>query len=198
MVRRDVQVKNSHPRGTEIVARHDGNQMIRAAMEMVAASGTGRRSGLYWAFVGLLAAIAVGPAGCGSKRPALAPVTGTVSLDGKPLARGTLTFEAKGLRPATARIEQGRILEATTYRPGDGIPVGQQRIAVFARAEPDGAGSGPSSGKNQPATRHGFPASMTARSLLPPRYNEPSTSGLSVDIGPGSNTLDLPLTTDPR
>src|SRR5262245_44415901 len=62
----------------------------------------------------------------------LAPVKGTVTLDGKALARGTIRFESPGQRPATGKIVNGEIVEVTTYQPGDGAPVGSHKVAVWA------------------------------------------------------------------
>ena len=144
-----------------------------------------------------LAAALAGPlAGCGKRGPALAEVSGTVTLDGQPLERGTITFEATGLRPATAKILDGRIVEATTHRPNDGVPVGHQRIAVFSRAEPVAAKPGPTTEPALPGAA-AFPPSMAGRSLLPARYNDPATSGLSATIRPGQNTLSLELHRQP-
>lgn len=128
--------------------------------------------------------------GCG--RPAdMGAVTGTVTLDGKPLARGRLALECPGHRPASARIENGRILEVTTYRPGDGAAIGRHLIAVFARAESTPAVA------ESPGQSRSSPASMVGPSLIPVRYNHPDTSGLSVTIKPGLNMLSLELTTAP-
>jgi hypothetical protein len=138
-----------------------------------------------------LAMITTLAVGCGSRRPEMAAVVGTVSLDGQPLAHGTLTFEAPGMRPATARIVDGRIVEATTFRSGDGVPIGSHAIAVFAREE----------ARPTPATDPGKQAfaadGMVGRSLLPRRYNDPKSSGLSATIEAGSNTLHLTLTREP-
>ena len=140
-----------------------------------------------------LAAALAGPlAGCGPRGPALAEVSGTVTLDGRPLERGTITFEATGLRAATARIVDGRIVEATTHRANDGVPVGRQRIAVFSRAEPVALKPGTAPAKASPGSA-AFPPSMTGPSLLPARYNDPATSGLTATISPGQNTLSLEL-----
>jgi hypothetical protein len=137
----------------------------------------------------LAAAILAG--GCGPSRPPTAQVTGRVTLDGRPLARGSLCFEAPGMRPATARIEDGRIVAATTHTEGDGLPVGRLAVAVFAREE---RVADPASNPGQAA----FAAdSMTGRSLLPRRYNDPATSGLMVTINPGENTLELALESQP-
>lgn len=131
-------------------------------------------------------------AAIGCSRPAdLGEVAGTVTLDGKPLARGRLALECPGHRPASARIEDGRILEVTTYRPGDGAAIGRHRIAVFARDEPAPAVV------ESPGQSRFNPASMVGHSMLPARYNHPDTSGLSATIKPGQNTLSLALTTDP-
>jgi hypothetical protein len=129
--------------------------------------------------------------GCGPRHPAMAAVVGTVTLDGEPLAHGTLTFEATGMRPATARIVDGRIVEATTFRTGDGVPVGTHAIAVFAREE------APVKTATDPGKQAFAADGMVGRSLLPRRYNHPATSGLAATIASGSNTLSLTLTRDP-
>lgn len=150
-----------------------------------------RETGMAMVATVTMTVIAIMTSGCGSKRPTMAAVAGTVLLDGQPLAHGTLTFEAPGMRPATARIKDGRIIEATTFRTGDGVPIGTHAIAVFAREEP----------RPQTATDPGQKAftaeGMVGRSLLPRRYNHPATSELSATIAAGSNTLALTLTSNP-
>ena len=141
---------------------------------------------------GLAAALAGALAGCSPRGPTLAEVSGTVTLDGRPLARGTITFEAAGCRPATARILDGRIIEATTYHARDGVPVGEQRIAIFSRADPAAAKPAPAP-QGAPSAAARFPPSMAGPLLLPARYNDPVSSGLSAIIRPGQNTLSLAL-----
>lgn len=126
-------------------------------------------------------------AGC-AQRADLGQVEGTVSLDGRPLARGTVTFETPGRRAATARIEDGRILDATTHRPGDGVPCGRQSLAVFAREE--AATAVPA----DPGSRAFAADAMVGRSLVPRKYNDPATSGLTAEIRPGRNEIALELT----
>jgi hypothetical protein len=140
----------------------------------------------------MLGALLATLAGCGPRGPVLGQVSGTVTLDGRPLDQGTIIFEATGLRPATARILDGRIVEATTNRPNDGVPVGHQRIAVFSRAQAVVADPRAPSERTGPGTA-AFPPSMGGRSLLPARYNDPATSGLSATIQAGSNSLSLEL-----
>lgn len=125
--------------------------------------------------------------GC-SDRPTLAPVKGTVTLDGKPLLSGTVMFEAKGTRPATGKIVNGQIVEVTTYDPNDGLPVGQHNVAVVAIEDASAAAANPGEGK---APKGNY---MSGKSLIPARYNDPNTSGLKVDITKGENTVELKLT----
>lgn len=134
----------------------------------------------------LVAALAPVLSGC-SGEP-LGQVKGTVTLDGKPLSKATLTFEAAGKRPATVRVESGKIVEATTLKTGDGVPVGSHKVAVSATEDAVSAvDANPGAGK---APGAGY---MTGKSLIPARYNNPDTSGLTVEVKSGENVLDLQL-----
>lgn len=140
----------------------------------------------------VLAALALLAAGCGSDRPELARVKGTVTLDGKPLSKGTITFEAVGKRPATGTIENGQITEVTTYDAGDGVPVGSHKIAISATEAPASAVvANPGEAK---APRADY---MTGKSLIPTRYNDPTASGLTAEIKSGENTVEFKLTSKP-
>lgn len=127
--------------------------------------------------------------GC-SDKPKMAKVKGTVTLDGKPLPFGTVTFEAKGLRSATGKIVNGEITEVTTYDPGDGAPVGSHRIAVTANAEP---GSAVQANPGDPPAKAPKGDYMSGKSLIPSAYNDPATSGLTADITSGENNVELKL-----
>lgn len=122
-------------------------------------------------------------AGCSgrSDRPPLAKVRGTVTYQGKPLAAGTLVFEVPGKRQAQGKIVDGKIAEAGTYALDDGVPLGTARIAVFATepAPPKPSASGP--------------GMDLGKSLIPSKYNDPSTSGLMWKIEAGQNNLSLNL-----
>jgi hypothetical protein len=134
-------------------------------------------------------------AGCGrSDRSPLGRVAGTVQYNGQPVAAGTLVFEVPGARPANGTIADGEIVEVTTYVPRDGVPVGEARIAVFAT---------PASGVAAPANPAAEPGAAivldqnymggAVKSLIPSRYNDPATSGLTWTIQEGENVLDLNL-----
>lgn len=133
--------------------------------------------------------------GCGrSDRHPLGRVAGTVQYNGQPIASGTLIFEITGARPASGTIVDGKIVEVTTYDPQDGAPVGDARIAVFATAP--GSAATPA----DPAANPGAPIAIgpnymggAAKSLIPNKYNDPATSGLTWNIKQGENVLDLEL-----
>ena len=134
----------------------------------------------------LLAVLAPLVAGCGGEQ--LGQVKGTVTLDGKPLSKGTLTFEAPGKRPATARVEAGQIVEATTHKTGDGVPVGAHKVAVAATEDAASAVvANPGEGKGPGANY------MSGKSLLPAKYNNPETSGLTAEVKGGENVLEFNL-----
>jgi len=115
--------------------------------------------------------------GCADSGPAMAPVTGTVTLDGKPLANGAITFEAKGHRPANGKIKDGEIVEVYTRNPGDGAPVAFHKVAIFAlKPEGDTTTSNPGESTN---TGENY---MGTGSLIPARYNNPETSKFTADV----------------
>jgi hypothetical protein len=125
--------------------------------------------------------------GC-ARGPELAKLSGTVTFEGKPLPKATMVFEGAGVRPATVRVENGAIVEATTFKEGDGVPVGPHKVAVSATTEAASAVvADPGSGQ-APVENY-----MSGKSLIPARYNDPATSGLTADIKPGDNRVDFKL-----
>lgn len=101
-------------------------------------------------------------------------MTGSVVYNGKPLAQGTIIFEPTTGRPANGEIKDGKILNVTTFDPGDGAVIGTHRVAIQA------AGSG----------------DMYApqKELIPQRYTSIDKSGLTAGIKAGENDLTFTLT----
>ncbi len=108
-------------------------------------------------------------------------VSGTVTLDGKPIPKGTVTFiSTDGQRPnATGSISAGAYT-LQTVEPGDGAVVGEYNVAIsdidpnaFNTALP---GAAPS----------------TPKSAIP-KYLDASASGLTAKVESGSNTKDFAL-----
>jgi hypothetical protein len=147
---------------------------------------------IRWLSFGTVFVVASFLSGCNSG-PAMAPVKGTVTHDGKPLAKGTIRFESPNHRAATGNIVNGQIVEVTTFKTNDGVPIGAQKVAIWAMEEAASAvvanpGEASKVGANY----------MSGKSLLHADYNNPDTSGLSADIKSGMNDLKFELFTTPK
>lgn len=125
-------------------------------------------------------------AGCGSGGPELTPVSGTVTLDGKPLAEaGVLFTPQEGGRPASGSTDAEGRFTLTTKTSGDGAMLGMNQVAVskvvFAQSPAADGAPNPS-------------AAMRPQSLIPVRYGDVKTSGLTVEVKPGMEPVKLELT----
>ncbi len=111
--------------------------------------------------------------GCGD-RPELAPVSGHVTLDGKPLNFGFVLFSpAKGI-PAQGEIQEGGNFQMASKHPADGALVGPHEVSVLCFQ-----GHNP----KVKAKSTGGEVSMGA-SLIPVRYTRSGMSGLTVEVPP--------------
>jgi hypothetical protein len=100
--------------------------------------------------------------GCGAGdgfRASLVPVKGKVTFKGKPLTKGTVTFEPDGEgRLATGDLQADGTYVLTTYAKGDGTVVGQHKVYI------KGTGSNP------------------RKELVPQKYTTPQGSKLTADV----------------
>jgi len=130
----------------------------------------------------LLSASVLFLAGC-SKDPLPAKVRGEVLVDGQPLEKGTIIFAVPGKPEATGVIENGKIVSVGTFKTDDGASVGQAQVAVQAIQ----ITAPPVVVQNPGDTTSNTLASMSGQSLIPTRYGNPATSGLSADLKAGPN-----------
>lgn len=125
--------------------------------------------------------------GCGrGARLQTAKVSGTVSLDGKPLDRGTVIFTPASGRAATGKVQPDGSYTLETYRPGDGAILGTHRVAVIARQELPG---------------DGLLGNRSGPSLIPEFYGDSGKSGLSFEVmtdGPNVYHIELRSTAKPH
>lgn len=128
--------------------------------------------------------------GCGSDRLPLGDVSGTVTYDGQPLEKGSITFEVTGVRSATGKIVNGEIVEVTTFEAGDGAPVGKARVAISSVEEGPPAEEEVPDSPDAPGSTGGMPV---YKSLIPTKYANPETSGLTAVVEDGDNALTFEL-----
>jgi hypothetical protein len=123
------------------------------------------------------------------------PVTGNVTYNGKPLAKGNINFiptsNAPTDRAATAPIENGRYT-LTTATENDGALPGTYDVTITS-SEADltqvKANMKGGSGHQDDVLR----ATQNAKSLIPEKYGFPDKSGLKAEVKARSNTLDFAL-----
>jgi hypothetical protein len=114
--------------------------------------------------------------GCGSDS-SMAPVRGKVTLNGQPIAEGAIATLPKAGRGAQGKITNGKFVLGTDTG-SDGALVGTHQVAVIAQEKPSGAG----------------PEAKAGKLLVPQRYTDPTTSGLTIEVKAGETntpTLDL-------
>jgi hypothetical protein len=109
------------------------------------------------------------------------------------LKSGKIRFEAPGVKPATGKIVNGEIVELTTFKDNDGVPVGSHKVAVWALEDAASAVvANPGEGKIGANY-------MGGKSLIPDVYGNPATSGLTAEVkSSGDNTVAFELFANPK
>jgi len=142
----------------------------------------------------VLLALAVIVLGCGKdpNLPPLVPVTGTVTLDGKPLDSATVTFIPVGKTRGNGAMgytdEEGKY-QLATHRGDRGAPVGEYRVVLNKMVMPDGTPYSAESGL--------APMDSPAREILPPRFSDQMQTKLKATVPEGGGQVDLALTSEP-
>src|SRR5215213_555835 len=121
--------------------------------------------------------------GCGGMYDAT--VTGIVTLDGKEVPTGAVSFAPQSAGPPAFSIiaSDGKYNRRTGRE--EGIPTGQYVATVMANEAPAAA-----------ARKDGGPLPL-GKSIIPDWYRDPATSGLSFNVEPGNNEINLKLTSTP-
>jgi hypothetical protein len=144
-----------------------------------------RQLSYYWRYAGgalsifaLLASIA----GCGDEN--WATVTGTVTLQGKPVGPGSLMFEPENPESITAPSAIGHFREDGKYAlksagNREGALPGDYLVMIHGRGEE-------AFGDEQ--------VDPNAKSAIPKKYLNHRLSGLRATVKPGDNTIDFDLT----
>jgi hypothetical protein len=143
-------------------------------------AGAGRRT-LFLALA--IAPTALMPLACGgSGGPEMARVYGTVTYNGQPVKKGTVSFVATkpGQRNATGMIDQGGNYRLQTENPGDGAELGDYEVSIFSHEEQ--------------VLDYKPKTPVKAERVIPEKYEDPKKSGLKQTVKSGSNQFNFELT----
>ena len=130
--------------------------------------------------------------GCGDRSgPPLYPVSGVVTLDGKPLANAGVMFLPRGDTRGNACVgltdKDGKYVLKPERGGGQGAPEGQFAVTISKMKDPPkGAGAG------QPAA-----AETDLDETLSPKYWDSAQTILSAQVPQGGATVDFPLKSKP-
>ena len=78
----------------------------------------------------LLAVLSFVFTGCGYRRPAQVKTTGTVTIDGEPVADAALMFVPDSGRPASGNTNTNGEFQVSSFGGNDGLPAGNYRVTV--------------------------------------------------------------------
>lgn len=137
----------------------------------------GVRTQIAWLLVTAPIALVVG---CGGQRDGLAPVSGTVTLNGKPVTHGHVFAKPSEGRTAVGRIRPDGTFTLGTDTDSDGAKVGEHTVTLAPPRADEGA--------------------PPVDAVVPPaKYNSPRTSGLRMVVPPEGLVdyrIDLSATED--
>lgn len=141
----------------------------------------------------LMAALAL-TIGCGKSgppRPKTYPVSGTVTYKGEPVGDANLNFQlADGSAFSMAKTDAAGKYALMTYEPGDGALPGEYKVGITKYEMSTVTGSGPEAPDYEPPEGD---VAAPAKNLLPTKYSNPQTSGLTATITEGTNTFHFDL-----
>ncbi|MDB5309616.1 MAG: hypothetical protein JWO38_3818 [Gemmataceae bacterium] len=128
-------------------------------------------------------------AGCGSgPAPGPVPVSGTVTLNDRPLANATVTFipvpGTPGFGGTGKTNADGKYTLADSRENTPGVLPGKYRVVVGKRLMPDGS--------EVPADDTTPPIMSPAKESLP-AYGNPTAPALSAAVPDGGGTIDFSL-----
>ena len=123
--------------------------------------------------------------GCAGDDRGLAPVSGTVYLNEKPLANATVIFTPKenNIRVGTGSTDKNGQYRLTSFQTNDGARIGKHSVTIRAYEATDGP--------FKPADD----ISLTrGKMLTPAKYAKTESSGLTADVEKKNNVIDFKLT----
>jgi hypothetical protein len=152
--------------------------------------------------VGLVSISVTAFVGCGgSNWPPTYKSTGTVTLDGSPVERASITFyPLNGQKPANATTDASGNYELTSFNAGDGATPGSFGVAIqkFPVIEIDAVPGGRPFDESSNTDAGPSPDSVgDPENELPKKYSSHEKSGLSATVtADGENIFNFNLTSE--
>ena len=154
----------------------------------------------------LLAAMALTFTGCGYRRPAQVKTTGTVTLDGEPVASAALMFIPDSGRPASGNTNTNGDFQVSSFGGNDGLPAGNYRVTATKLVLKDRfqerydrqverAAAEAEPGEEPEDVDIAFPESAYDNEL-PKKYAELDTTDITVTITKQQEPLVISLTSE--
>jgi hypothetical protein len=154
----------------------------------------------------LLAAMALTFTGCGYRRPAQVKTTGTVTLDGEPVASAALMFIPDSGRPASGNTNTNGDFQVSSFGGNDGLRAGSYRVTATKLVLKDKfqerydrqverAAAEAEPGEEPEDVDIAFPESAYDNEL-PKKYAELDTTDITVTITKQQEPLVISLTSE--
>lgn len=144
-------------------------------------------------------ALGVGQGCSGGKKgdPNGRMVTGKVSYQGKPIEGAFVTFASPSASAFGQTDSQGKF--KLTASSGEKVPLGAYQVSIIRKEQPSAPAAGndfdPEHPENYVPVDPNAPPPPEPKDLLPVKYADASTSGLSATVTPdGNNEFEFPLT----
>lgn len=124
-------------------------------------------------------------AGCSDPYEGRMAISGTITLEGQPLADGAIIFEPAGGQGTTsgASITNGKY----TIERKDGLKPGKYTVRITS-----GDGTTPNDLSEEEAASPGGSTNIVSVDRIPPEYNEKSTQSVDV-LADGDNVFDYAI-----
>jgi len=134
-------------------------------------------------------------AGCGSKYPPTAPVKGKITLNGKPVTTGRVSFHpTTGERPALSNIQPDGSYSLTTFQRGDGALLGHHKVSIKStRVENSPAPPKDFKEDAELAAEFGKKGGPHLVFLVDKKYYDERTTDLEAEVKSGDNEINFDL-----
>ncbi len=149
-----------------------------------------------WVAASTLSVVSAALSGCGDGSP-YAPVSGQLSYHGKPVEGASVMLRPVGEgRPAWAKTDSEGRFDLQTAKAGDGALIGSHKVSITAvkPVKPSGPFDPDNEQAELLAELHNASRRRYKREwIIPEKFSNPSTSGLTFEVVRGENTLVLDL-----